>query len=329
MRRRAVLGSALAVGLALAGALVGGPRTLGVAAQDATPTASVAADARFPAAVGLPELRIRTTETAFEGVPAELAAGRYLVTFTNGFADPTGATEGTGVEFYRLPEDETFEAYVAGWEEFRANLANAGPLPDGPDAAYFEAYQAGGPFAVFPGQTVQGIVELPPGEYAVWNDSPFHPQRPVHLRVTGDGETPAAEAVPAADVTIRHGETAGGHAMEIEGELRAGPQTVEFVNAGDQTHYAWFGRAPGPVTAEQVVRAWDVGEGGTPPADVGFDPEAVELVALTQTQSAGTTQWMALNLEPGTYVVACFAFDPTDDNSLHAFAGELEVVNVR
>lgn len=322
----------LSLAIALGGALGATAR----AAQEATPAATpTAADVLFPEAIDLPELEISTTEDSFEGVPEEVAAGRYLVTFTN------GSTDESGVEFVQLAEGLAFERWLADWEDFRATLAagEASPAAASPAAAenenfpldhppdsYFEVYQAGGPFAAFPGQTVQGIVELPAGDYVVWNDNPFLPQRPVSLRVTGD--LPAAAPLPPADVTIRHGETASGHAMAIEGELRPGPQMVEFVNEGDQTHYAWFGRAPGPITAEQVVRALDVPEGGTPPADAGFDPEELVFVALTQTQSAGTTQWMALDLEPGTYVVACFAFDPTDDYRVHAFEGELEVVTV-
>jgi hypothetical protein len=47
----------------------------GVAAQDATPTAATFADT-----MGLPELRVQITDTAYEGLPAETAAGRYLLT---------------------------------------------------------------------------------------------------------------------------------------------------------------------------------------------------------------------------------------------------------
>lgn len=315
------------------------------AAQDATPAPEPLADALFPEPVDLPELRITATDTTFEGVPAELAAGRYLITFTNGF---TELTEGVGVEFFQRPADFTFEEYVAALADFQADLAadpNATPAPgataapestasellgtdEGPADYYFTTYQAGGPIAAASGQTVQGIVELPPGDYIVWPDSPFLPLTPVALAVTGELATPAADAIPQADVTVRHVQTADGFAMEFSGELGAGPHMVEFVNESDQPHYFWIERTPGPVTAEQVLEAFGRPEGATPSAELGFDPAELVFVGSTQTQSAGTTQWMALNLEPGTYVVTCYGFDPANEYTLHAFEGELVVLTV-
>lgn len=190
------------------------------AAQGATPAPEPAEDALFPEPVDLPELRIRATDTGFEGVPADPNA-----------TPAAGATA--------APESNASELIAT---------------EDGPTPYYFETYQAGGPVAATPGQTVQGIVELPPGAYVVWPDSPFQPLTARSLRVTGELATPAA--------------------------------------------------------------------------DLGFDPAALVFVGSTQTQSAGTTQWMALNLEPGTYVVACFGFDPANDYQPHVFEGELVVLTV-
>ena len=144
--------------------------------------------------------------------------------------------------------------------------------------------------------------------------------------MTGEFD-PAADPVPAADVTIRQGETEGGYAFEIEGELRAGPQMVEFVNEGEETHYIYVGRVPEGTTAEEMVAAFALGEGTPPPAN-GFDPAGMESVALTQTQSAGATQWQTWNLEPGTYALICFAFVADAFPELHAVDGELEVVTI-
>jgi hypothetical protein len=239
------------------------------------------------------------------------------------------------------PIAASLEEFQSWWHDFQANLAAqaSGATPtieldesiggmDVPGAWLYETYLAGGPYTEIPGQTVQGIVELVPGDYLVWNDNPFVPQVPVPLRVTGDEATPAAAAVPPADVTVRYAETNTGFGLELTGELAPGPQVVEFVAAGDLPQFGFLFRAPGPVTAEEVVRAMDVPEGGTPPADVGFDPEQLVLAAGTQTQSAGTTKWLATNLEPGTYVLTCFALDPENDYRPHAFEGELVVLTV-
>src|SRR5918993_5308513 len=74
----------------------------GVAAQGATPTAATFADT-----MGLPELRVQITDTAYEGLPAETAAGRYLLTLE------VSAAEGGGLNFMRLPEGMSFDDFMA------------------------------------------------------------------------------------------------------------------------------------------------------------------------------------------------------------------------
>ena len=80
-----------------------------VLAQDASP----ASGSGNPFAdLGLPEIAVTITETAFEGVPAELAAGRYVLTVTNALeagAGPLGP-ESSGVNFLRLTDELTAEA---------------------------------------------------------------------------------------------------------------------------------------------------------------------------------------------------------------------------
>ena len=67
-------------------------------AQDPTPAGEFAGgDQLFADTMGLPELRISATATGYEGVPAETAAGRYLVTFTN------NAERQAAVGFMQLP----------------------------------------------------------------------------------------------------------------------------------------------------------------------------------------------------------------------------------
>jgi hypothetical protein len=56
--------------------------------------------------------------------------------------------------------------------------------------------------------------------------------------------------------------------------------------------------------------------------------EEFATAAYAATQSAGTTQWLATNLEPGYYVIACFVLDPTKGFVLHASEGMIDVVVV-
>ncbi len=50
-------------------------------------------------------------------------------------------------------------------------------------------------------------------------------------------------------------------------------------------------------------------------------------VAATGTQSTGTSLWIPMTLEPGTYVLICF-FPDISDGMPHAFHGMYNVVEV-
>jgi hypothetical protein len=146
----------------------------GVAAQDATPTSATFADT-----MGLPELRVQVTESAYEGLPAETAAGRYLLTLE------VSAAEGAGLNFLRLPEGMAFDDFMAVLTGQPAASpeamegtpgAEAGPPEGGPDW-YFQAEMAGGTAAF--GGTAQAIIDLTPGEWVAWAGFPDAPQPPV------------------------------------------------------------------------------------------------------------------------------------------------------
>src|SRR5829696_9261743 len=95
VRRGSLLASVMAVVLVCMG-------MAGVAAQEATPTSAMFADT-----MGLPELRVRATDTAYEGLPAETAAGRYLLTLE------VSAAEGGGLNFLQLPQGMSFDDFMA------------------------------------------------------------------------------------------------------------------------------------------------------------------------------------------------------------------------
>ena len=306
-------------------------------AQDATP---MAADALFADTMGLPEIRVTQTDTTYEGVPAELPAGRYVVTITN------NATQGDAIaEFVQLPEGVTFEDVLAlvgaSSPDATPDAGEASPAVEGSPAAappdvppdwFYEVHLAGGAAAEAPGVTAQAIVDLRPGTYVVWDGNPDNPQGqapPAQLRVTGDAASPAAAPEPAADVTIREVKTDEGYAFELEGELAPGPQVIEVVNDADQPHFFILIRSPGPITRDQALALLmlNPSTGATPPPGLP-DPTAFVETAGVGTQSAGTTQWLATNLEPGYYVIACFIPDPTRDYIPHAFEGMIDVIQV-
>jgi hypothetical protein len=280
---------------------------------------STAADATFATPPGLPEIRITTTDVAYEGVPEQVSPGRYLVTLDNRSSAEAAA------EFLMLPPGISYEQALGFFSGLEAG-ADASPaagstaaqteMVGGPPDWFYQVYMAGGPYAEFAGQTVQAVVDLPAGEYLVWPGDPSKPQLPARLIVSDDGGEPRASPEPAADVVITEVGTAEGYAFEINGTFVAGPQSVRIDNKSDQPHFVVFIRTTEPVTAEGAM------------ALLMEDPTAVVDWAGSGTQSAGTTQWIATNLEPGTYVVACFIPDPANGGIPHAAEDMIEVVTV-
>jgi hypothetical protein len=295
---------------------------------------SGAADALFPTAVGLPELRVTATATGYEGVPESTEAGWYLMTLDN-------QSDGeVGLEFLAVPPGLTAQeliGFIAAPAPAATPDADATPgstaaqstESSAPPDFYYEVHMPGGPYAEFAGQTVQAVVELRPGDYVVWAGLPGLPQAPRPITVTAPTTaTPAAIPAIQSDLTITMLGSAGdAYYFEYEGQLRPGPQVVQLVNPSDQPHFVVFIRAPGPITQDEALQLLSTPPGGTPPAGLP-DPGTLIDAAGSGTQSAGTTQWIVTNLEAGYYIVACFITDPAADHVPHAFEGMIDVIQV-
>jgi hypothetical protein len=145
------------------------------------------------------------------------------------------------------------------------------------------------------------------------------------LTVTGDLATAVAVEEPPADVKVREVNTGEGFAFEVEGEFRVGSQVIEIANESDQPHFMELVRSPGPLTMDQLVTLFEMEEGATPPPGVP-NPDEFELAAYAAVQSRGTTQWLAADLEPGYYMIACFVPDPTKGGVPHAFEGMVDII---
>jgi hypothetical protein len=316
MQRRSFL-MAILVSIALSIAGIGG-----VAAQDATPTAATFADT-----MGLPELRVQITDTAYEGLPAETAAGRYLLTLE------VSAAEGGGLNFMRLPEGMSFDDFMALLAGPPASPeamegtpgAEAGPPEgDGTPDWYFQTEMAGGTAAF--GGTAQAIIDLTPGEWVAWAGFPDAPQPPVGLTVTGEaGATPAAGAEPAADVTVTMFE----YDFAVEGTLTAGSHVFAVTNVGAQPHEMFMVRTPEAVTEEQIAQILEMEMQGGTPAPGGDLPNPEEFIPVTGMSplSTGKTGWIPVTLEAGTYVIICFVPD-IESGEPHAYHGMYQVITV-
>lgn len=289
--------------------------------------------------MGLPELAITATAAAFEGVPAETAAGRYVVSLT---AAPD-VEFGAAVEFLMLPAGMAFgdfTALLAGFTEGEMAAVEATPASEpmaspvtgggepGIPAWYYQTYIAGGP-AADAGFTAQAILDLRPGTYAVWPGDPFAPQAPVEMTVTGDAAaTPGAAAEPAASATITMFE----HGFSIEGQLTPGQQVVKVANVGAQPHFALLLSPTGSVTKEQVGALLEAEMTGTPTAAAAAaigvsNPDEWGFGAYAGTLSTGAAEWIPVDLVPGTYVLLCFVPD-IEAGVPHAYLGMYDVVTV-
>ena len=319
MQRRSVL-TTMVLSIAVAFTGLGG-----VAAQDATPTSAMFADT-----MGLPELRVQVTDTGYEGLPAETAAGRYLLTLE------VSAADGGGLNFMQLPEGMAFEDFTTMLAGPAAASPEAMGTPGAEDMAaemeedrppdwYYQTAMAGGTGAG-PEQTAQAIIDLTPGDWIAWAGYPDAPQPPVALTVTGEGgATPAAGAEPAADVTVTMFE----YDFKLEGALTPGSHVLAVNNVGAQPHEMFLASAPGPVTEDQIAQILDLEmQGATPAPESGIpNPETFLPVASMTPLSMAKTGWVPVNLEAGTYILVCFVPDIASGMP-HAFEGMYEVITV-
>jgi hypothetical protein len=292
-----------------------GASTTATVAQEATPTSATFADT-----LGLPELAVTDNGEGLEGLPAETEAGRYLVTLTNNDDDnPEG-----NISFIQLTEGLTVDDFGAAFVPATPVEGEEAPVPA--LEALYDAYIAGGPSASAAGQSAQAIVDLLPGDYAVWNED-F--ENPVAAPLTVTGEMPADLPQPEADLTFREVKTEQGYDFELSGEPTAGAATIEVVNDADQPHHVVFIKSPVELSEEQVMQLLmlDPESGATPPPGLPSFEEFT-FPHYVPVQSSGTTQWHAVNLEPGYYVAVCFVEDPTKENIPHAFEGMIEIFTV-
>jgi hypothetical protein len=69
---------------------------------------------------------------------------------------------------------------------------------------------------------------------------------------------------------------------------------------------------------------FDPSSGATPTPDM-IDFEQIAFAGWASTQSAGTTQWVVMEIDPGQVVLACWIPDPAAGGAPHALEGMLQV----
>lgn len=272
---------------------------LGAAAQGATPAADT---------MGYPELKVTITDQTLELSAREVPAGYVLLTVTNTAKDPIGA----GV--LGPPPGKS----IADLQQMVA----APPAGDEFPAFLLEAPVLGGTGDVAPGGTLQIIVNVPAGDWAVAGDGPL---AAVPFKATAAAGTAAASEEPRADVTVTEQDFAF---LGLDQPLPAGKQVWKVVNEGKQPHMIVLGKLPDGTTLDQVMQALNRGESATPApgelreADIDFS------IGGELLQSTGTTNWPVLDLTAGTYAALCFVPDPDHGGVPHAMEGMVSVFQV-
>lgn len=230
------------------------------------------------------------------------------------------------------------EAIPAGWTQLR--LENEGPdyhhmqlvkLADGKTlqdltAAFEEspvlpewAEEYGGPNPPEAGESSQATVYLQPGDYALICTVPDKQGTPhvmhgmvKNLTVTAaEGET-ARE--PQADATLDMLD----FTFELSQSLAAGQQTIRVNNKGQQPHEVFLARLEPGKTMDDFLISF------TPDAPAEPVWRAAGGVSVIEPGAHG---YFSVDLEPGQYVLACFAPD-SESGMPHLMMGMVQEMTV-
>jgi hypothetical protein len=130
-----------------------------------------------------------------------------------------------------LPDDWTIDDL----NDRLASEASATPEQDSGGASmdWLNDVLLAGGVSPFAGGTAQGIIDLEPGNWAIWADD----FAPAAIPLTVTGEMPAELADPDNAVTITESSDGETFAFEVARDFEAGTQIVEVRNESPQPHY--------------------------------------------------------------------------------------------
>ena len=224
------------------------------------------------------EATFTADDTGFSG-PDEITGGWVRITLTGEGQEPHH------IQLVKLESGKTLDELKA------ALTADPESYPD-----WAEPF--GGPNAPDPGGSTSAVVNLPAGQYALIDLIPdaegvphFQNGLMKALTVTEPAGDSAGE--PEAGVTV----TLDDFTFAVTGALAAGEQTIRFLNSGEQVHEAFLVRLEDGKTADDYLN--------TPPGEI---PPGTSLGGITGI-APGDSQYIVVNLEPGTYALYCFLPD--------------------
>lgn len=316
---RSVAALLLALAMALVAVLpFAGPAT----AQEASPAPEE--EASGLAALGLQQILVRATDATYAVVVAPpVVEGWTQVTLQN--ETDTAAV----VNFVKLQEGQT--AGDISSAVFSAFQGEGGELPEWWSTAEF----AGGAWAAA-GDSVDTAVYLTPGRWVAFSTNPMSPQPVQSFAVATPEEletvygivpeaTPVgAEASPEAAPVVE-GLPADGQISITDGAFTgaespvSGPQIWAVTNDSSQVSELVVAYVDYDIPAEEAV-AW---VGTVAAGNIGNGV----VQSGTGAMAAGATVYLALDLQPGTYVL--FSTQPDSAaGGLQADAGLVQVIQV-
>lgn len=280
-----------------------------VLAQDA-PSASATAAASPFSNLGLTVLTLSVSEQGVTGLPATLAAGRYILHLEPGDMLPNDTVP--GVFFAKLPDGVTMDDMAA--------MASTPASPtSGPPDWYYTTTLPGGVSAA-PGQAGDAVIDLTAGNW--FASGPQLSTPPVGLTVTGDAPTKVMDPESNATITLKD------FAIDLtNGELQAGQNVIALESTGTEPHFLALSKGPDGLTRDQLAAGINADMSGTPVAG-GLSESDLMPVFQSIDQSGGTKQWVVVTLEAGTYAGMCWIPDPKTGMP-HAAMGMFNVFTVK
>lgn len=266
---------------------------------------STFAQATPEAGMSYPELTVTLTDTALSTSSTTVPAGLVLLTVVNQAKHPDSAGilgPGPGQTFDQLKQAA---ATPTASNQFPPFL--------------YHATIVGGPGDIQPGQSGQAVINVPAGQWAVFDEGNL---QPVMVTATEGGAT---QPEPSAVLTITEVDFAFGG---FDRPIQPGKQFWKVVNTGTQPHMLIMFGVPAGTTLAQVLQAVSQPENATPAPGALSEKDLMPVnPAGVIMQSSGTTVWPLLDLAAGHYAALCFVPDERNGQP-HAMEGMIAVFDV-
>ena len=244
-----------------------------------------------------PAVTVTLTDDGIEA-PEELAAGFYTLEVVNESGIPDDMVD---VAIDRLKEGATMEDAIAATEALLASFEGEGDEVEAIRNLTQHLQTVGA------SSMPAGIFELTPGQYLVSQRGPS-----LHTTLT---VTPAETEVtpPEPDLTVNMLE----FAFTIPDEVEPGEQLWEVQNVGEQVHHMILVKILEGRTFDDVMSFMETEEGEPPFEEIGY----------TAVLSPNASNYVAYDLEPGSYVALCFLPD-YETGQPHVMLGMIDTFTV-